>query len=172
MKSARFIYGCLMGSIVVKNWDKLFSDFIKPEDVYGTEKDGFGIEANPHVTILFGFHDDDPNITKKLKADLPSSKGIKGKLVGISCFETPDYDVVKFDIESNALLKLNKWCKKEFDYTNEHKVYHAHATIAYVKKGTGKSYKRKMEKSFDFKVVELIYSHPNKNTKREIWKIA
>lgn len=172
MKSARFSYGCLMGTVSVKNWVKLFADFIEAEDVYGTEKDGFGVEKTPHVTILFGFHDDEPGIVDKIKTELPCGKSIKAKLIGVSFFETPEYDVVKFDVESDELKSLNKWCKKEFKFTNEFKTYHAHATIAYVKKGTGKKYKREISKEFPFEITELVYSHPDKNKKKEIWEIS
>lgn len=172
MKSARFTFGCLMGKVDIKNWGKLGANFIEKEDVYGTQEDGFGLEDKPHVTLLFGFHDDEPDIAERLEKELPTKGPIKAKIVGISFFETPDYDVVKFDVESPALAKLNTWCKDNFDYTSAHKVYHPHATIAYVKKGMGKKYKRDMSKSFEFEITELIYSHPDKKKKKETWSIT
>jgi 2'-5' RNA ligase len=172
MKSARFTFGCLMGTVDVKNWTKLGTDFIEEKDVYGTQESGFGLEDKPHVTLLFGFHDDEPDIAERLENSLPIKGSIKGKIVGISIFETPDYDVVKFDVESPALFKLNKWCKDNFEYTSAHKDYHPHVTIAYVKKGMGKKYKRTMSKSFEFDITELVYSHPDKEQKKEKWSIA
>lgn len=161
-----------MGNVAVKNWEKLATNFIKEEDVYGTLEDGFGVEDNPHVTLLFGFHDDKPDIAERLEKKLPTNGAIKLNVVGVSFFETPEYDVVKFDVESSGLNQLHEWCKDNFDYTSAHKVYHPHITIAYVKKGTGQNYKRKMSKPFEFEINDLIYSHPDKNKKKETWSIA
>lgn len=172
MKSARFKFGCLLGRVDIKKWGKLGTDFVEKEDIFGTKEDGFGLEEKPHVTLLFGFHDDEPGIAQRLEEELPTKGPIKAKITGISFFETPDYDVIKFDVESPMLIKLNAWCKDNFQYTDAHKVYHAHATIAYVKKGMGKKYKRDMSRSFDFEITELIYSHPDKNKKKETWSIA
>jgi 2'-5' RNA ligase len=171
-KSKRFQFGCLMGKLSIKNWHKLFVDFIEEDDVYGTKDSGFGMEDNPHVTILFGFHDEDKTIVANLKKNLPIHEPINCTLDKVSIFETEDYDVVKFDVLSDELAALNSWCKDNFDYSNDYPTYHAHATIAYVKKGTGKKYKRNLSKNIVFAINELIYSHPgNSDNKREAWKI-
>lgn len=172
MKSKRFDFGCLMGNVQIKNWDKLFEKFIEPGDVYGTQEEGFGVEKKPHVTLMFGFHDDIPGIVNRLKKELPCGGAIKIKLKAIGFFETPDYDVVKFDVESPELTKLNKWCRSEFEHTDSYKDYYPHATIAYVKKGKGKEYKRKLNKQCEVEITELIYSHPGKSLKTEHWSIA
>lgn len=172
MKSARFTFGCLMGNVVVKNWEKLATDFIDEKDVYGTLENGFGVEDTPHVTLLFGFHDDKSDIAERLEKKLPTKGAIKLNVVSVSFFETPAYDVVKFDVESSSLNKLHEWCKENFDYTSAHKEYHPHITIAYVKKGMGQKYKREMSKAFEFEISDLIYSHPDKDKKKETWSIA
>ena len=48
-------YGALMLTVNYKGWDKIMDEFEKP-DLY-TEEPGFGLETDPHVTILFGFHE-------------------------------------------------------------------------------------------------------------------
>lgn len=47
--------GCLMLQCNIKNWNAVTS-IIHPEDIY--TKDGFGLETEPHITILYGFTDE------------------------------------------------------------------------------------------------------------------
>jgi hypothetical protein len=133
--SRKYQYGCLMVDFNIPIWNK-FTDIIKPEDVY--DEPGFGIENFPHTTILFGFHnevtfDDLLPMLKRVK------EPIKVELTGISHFSGPDYDVVKFDVDSKTLKSMNNKCKK-FPYTNNFPEYHPHITLCYVKKGEGKKY--------------------------------
>ena len=51
-----------------------------------------------------------------------------------SLFENPKYDVLKFDVISPLLNKINKKLTKELPYTSDFPDYHAHCTIAYIKK--------------------------------------
>lgn len=96
-----------------------------------------GREDNPHVTVKYGLHtsrasDVHPVLTDEPPVDLRFGK--------TSLFETPDYDVVKIDIHSPDLHRLNGKISKALKVTDTHPTYQPHATVAYVKSGLGKHY--------------------------------
>lgn len=152
-------YGALMLDFEVKKWKEI-TDIIEPDDIY--DKPTFGIENNPHVTILYGLHENvkinDVKSTLKDKYDL--KKDIEIELIGISHFDTPNYDVVKFDVKSKTLIELNKEMKK-LPHTSSYPNYHPHMTISYVKKGTGKKYKEKFDETIKLKSNKIVYSNAN-----------
>ena len=149
-------YGALMLNVAVPKWKEI-TDMIDKDDVY--DEPTFGIESDPHVTILYGFHKE---VTAKEIEDLlkekhePTEK-IKLDLVGISHFETPNYDVVKFDVKSEKLTELNKLMKK-LPYTSDYPDYHPHMTISYLKKGTGKKYDEKFDENVQLASNNIVYS--------------
>lgn len=146
-KDVKVEYGVAMLEFDIKNWDKITS-VIKKEDVY--DKPTFGIEDEPHITILYGFHDNvKPDQVKKIIHDVvDKGEKIKVEIKKISFFEVKgqEYDVVKFDVESPILHKLNK-ALKELPHTSSFTDYHPHMTISYVKKGTAKKYEKKLKNS-------------------------
>lgn len=149
-------YGCLMLFLDVPVWEKITS-IIQPEDLY--VKDGeYGIEKEPHCTILYGFHDEvnAEDVFDLVKKNMPL-KPIEIRVKGISMFENNDFDVVKFDVNSDELKRLNG-IMKQLPNTNEFPEYHAHITIAYVKKGEGKKYIKPFEKERVLKGNELVYT--------------
>ena len=161
-------FSCLMLYFNIPNWNKIIG-LIKPEDIYS--EPGFGIEEEPHVTVLFGFHDNEVALDdiKKL-----SKKVIKKptlvKVVGVSMFESDDkpYDVVKLDIESKELVGLNKRMQK-FPHTSSFRDYHPHMTIAYVKKGLGQKYIREFKNKFSVTGDKMVYSRPDKT--KDSWSL-
>lgn len=71
-------YGCLMLEVNFNNWDnclKLVSD----DMVYDDDKQSFGKETDPHITILFGFDNNttDKNKLKNLVLNYINNKPIK-----------------------------------------------------------------------------------------------
>ena len=105
-------YGCLMLKIDYKDWSKIL-DRIDSDDLY-TAEEGFGLERKPHVTILFGFHDNtDVNEVKNLVKE-HCSEPLEITLNSITMFENIDnkYDVLKFDIKSKVLNELNEKISK------------------------------------------------------------
>ena len=165
------MFGCLMASLNIKNWKKLHT-MIAPEDIYGTREEGFGKETEPHVTILFGFDPQEKGTLERLKAELPIDGPIEVPLVKLSFFENKDFDVLKFDVESTDLAKLNAWCRENFKYQSDHPEYHAHVTLCYLKKGLGKKYARNMSEPVVTTAETLIYSEPTAEGKlRTKWKV-
>jgi 2'-5' RNA ligase len=127
-------YGCLMLKCYFKDWDKCLS--LIPDDiVFDDETHSYGKETEPHITILFGFHKEKDNVEKIKKYLLDNIKDpIKYTITGISTFDNPKFTVLKLDVESKELTELNDYFKNNFDHTNEHKIYHPHITLAYIKK--------------------------------------
>jgi 2'-5' RNA ligase len=92
-----------------------------------------GLEYEPHVTLLYGIHTDDPNVIVK---SVPITGPIKIKVLDVSLFENDDFDVVKLDLESDELVKANR-CLKKLDHTSSYPDYKPHCTLAYVAPGKG-----------------------------------
>jgi GNAT superfamily N-acetyltransferase len=126
-------YGCLMLACEFKQWEKCLS-LIPDNMVFDDEAHNYGKTVDPHVTVLFGFHKDKTDLKKVRGLAKSLNKPITYKIVGLSKFINPKFTVLKFDVESDELKELNSLFKDNFEYTNEHKDYHAHITISYIKK--------------------------------------
>jgi 2'-5' RNA ligase len=99
-----------------------------------------GREAEPHVTLKYGIHDASPEAARKL---LENERPVKIKLGKVSTFppnKEEGFEVVKVDIDSPDLHRLNKKLTSKLEHTDTHPDYHPHATIAYVKIGRGEKY--------------------------------
>lgn len=105
-----------------------------------------GREDEPHITLKYGPHDQDPAGVQKVLAD---AQPITATINGVSLFPAkesstqrggPKYDVVKLDIDSADLQKLNKQVSGALEHTDTHPKYQPHITIAYVKPGEGKKW--------------------------------
>jgi len=119
-------------------YNELLNNLFNEEDLY-TEEEGFGLEPNPHITILYGFTEDVTldHIKEEIQDKVIINDDIE--LSGLSLFENEKYDVIKIDIKSDKLHAFNS----DFDQlpnTNQFPDYIPHITLAYVKKGMGKKY--------------------------------
>lgn len=154
-------YGALMLDIDYEGWDDIL-DMINQEDIYDSEP-GFGYEKKPHCTALFGFHKTASVSKIKELIKEKQSGPIELEVGNITHFETPDYDVVKFDVHSPGMHKINKLMRDNFSYTNDYPNYEPHMTVAYVKKGNGKKYDSK-NKKIKMQSNKFIYS-PSEGSK-------
>ena len=152
-------YGCVMVGLDLdgNEWDNI-QKMIDEEDLYLGDKEsgtdgGFGRELDPHVTVLFGVHDDVPD--EDVEALIDKCKKPELELQKISAFENELFDVLKFDVKSSDLHKLNELFKT-LPYTTNYPDYHPHATICYLKKGMADKYKNMM------KDIEPIIATPEK----------
>ena len=148
-------YGCLMVYLNADKdkWEEM-QNLIDDEDLYQPEDDPtYGRENEPHVTILYGFHGDikDSDINKEI------NKIKKPELTfgDVSAFTNEKFDVLKFDVDSKDMHKLNDKFK-EFPHTNNYPDYHPHCTIAYLKPKMAEKYIKKLKKFLD---IELEPSH-------------
>ncbi len=104
-----------------------------------------GYEDEPHVTVKYGLHTQDAEEVKKL---VQGFGPIKLKLGNTSIFYANEamaqrggeqYDVVKIDVDSPDLVRLNKLVGK-LEHTDTHPNYQPHLTLAYVREGFGENY--------------------------------
>jgi 2'-5' RNA ligase/GNAT superfamily N-acetyltransferase len=151
-------YGCLMLDVNIKNWQELL-DRIDDNDVY--DEIGFGKENEPHITVLYGFHDD-VNVDDIISDVKSLKEPIQFSFKSASLFSNDEYDVLKFDIESDELIKLNKHFKDNYDNTSTFPTYHPHLTIAYLKAGTGEKYVFDLKQSIEGKSKKFTYSTVDK----------
>jgi 2'-5' RNA ligase len=104
---------------------------IKPEDLFDPQN--HGRENEIHVTVLYGINEESSDQIKSL---LENQKPFKLKLGQVSLFKNNDkFDVIKLEVNSPDLIKLNKLLRDNLKVTETHP-YSPHVTIAYVKKNS------------------------------------
>jgi 2'-5' RNA ligase len=153
MNSQKYEYCCLMASFDIENWTSVLA-LVDPNDILNTP--GLGYETEPHVTILFGLHDEVPfeqivRLTKSYKSP------ITAEITNLSFFENEEFDVLKFDIKSDDLQALHD-VATVFPHTTTYPIYHPHMTLAYLKKGTARSYAKELKDPIQISSKEYIYS--------------
>jgi len=154
-------YGAVMLFFNFEEMGELHSQ-IEEEDIYLDEEDkSFGLEDEPHCTLLYGLHE---GVTlKQVEQVLDEYTFYTVKAYNISLFENDKYDVLKFDIEGDNLHEVNKDLK-QFPYTTDYPNYHPHMTIGYLKKGKGKKYVKKFKEKYKeiwSAPQYCVYSQPN-----------
>jgi len=139
IESGQYKFGCVMVEVPVSNWDNLLSS-IEKEDIYEVDGDrSYGLQENPHVTILYGLHSGVS--AGQVKEIFDSFEGdIRIEIDGIGIFENKDFDVVKMNVVPTEGLQRLHDMLSELPNSNEYPEYKPHMTLAYVKKGCGKKY--------------------------------
>lgn len=127
-----------------------------------------GREDNIHVTVKYGIHTADIEPFIKLFA---KEEPILVTLGKISLFDSDDdHSVVKIDVSSSDLYRLNKLISDSFEVTDTFPEYHPHVTIAYIKKNKSTPYINR--KDFVGKKVildSLVFS--GKDDKKTLFKL-
>lgn len=132
---------------------------IDPEDIFHGEGDNkFGLEDEPHCTILYGL---DPEVsTKQVKEITENEEFSYCKIHDISLFKN-EYDVLKFEVKSKKLHQLNKKLEK-LPFENDYPEYKPHLTIGYLKKGKGEKYLDKFKfLEYDLFPSKIVFSKPD-----------
>jgi len=151
-------YGCVMAMMPSTVASKLiaFGAGIPEEHIYygDDDKDHFGREVESHITVKFGVHTTDSERVRKV---VEKFGPVKAKISGISVFDNDKYTVLKADIESDDLHKLNKLVSDKLKCTDTYPEYHPHATIAYLKKDPDNPdyYKEYLTDEFNGEEVEF-----------------
>jgi 2'-5' RNA ligase len=152
-------------------WGKMF---VTDDKIYIEHEhpDEYGREDTPHVTVKFGLHAAEP--CEKLLQIIEETQPFEIGIAPCSLFDTSDkFDVVKFDIESDALHTLNERVS-QLKNSDSHPEYHPHMTVAYVQKGTCHELIGKpllpsdVAADFRFLVKAVVFSSPN-GTKRTLF---
>ena len=117
----------------VMDWGK---KNIPDEDLYDDDGNK-GREDNPHITILYGIVEQDPQQVIDL---LEGKSKVTATLGKVSLFEKDENDVVKISVTSPELAEFQKLLWDEVEHESDYPEYEPHVTIAYVKEGSGSSY--------------------------------
>jgi 2'-5' RNA ligase len=162
-------YGCVMLDTKIDKWEELHLEGIDEDDIYENDNDDYGLEENPHMTLLYGIHEDeiDPSVVHSVMEK--NLHPVTVMITHIGCFENEDYDVVKYDVPvTKEIAKYRKMLEKTFPNTQKFKDFHPHITISYVKSGEGKKYAKELEEPFEVTFNKAVYSwHEEKNGKIE-----
>ena len=157
----KYDYGCSMIYFDFPKMDEIHSK-IDENHLYTEEGDvTYGLETEPHTTLLYGLHSDeiDDNHVMDASTKHPIPKTLR--LHNPSLFQNEKYDVLKFDVDSDHLHKINSELKK-FPFTSDYPDYHPHTTVAYLKKGMGEKYAKDLSgKFFDVNPSKIVYSKPS-----------
>lgn len=158
-ENVKYEYGCVM-AIVSEDASKKIIDIGKkliPDDIlYFEEGQEYGREVEPHVTIKFGLTQ--TYSKDKIGEVFSKIEPFKITLIAIDIFSNPKFDVVKFNVESDVLKKLNSLFSK-LPNEDEHPIYHPHMTLAYVKPGEGKRFKKQIN-PIQLSIDKMKYSNP------------
>ena len=165
-------YGCVMLDCKIDKWEENHLEGIDERDLYiDPEDDDFGYNEEPHVTLLYGIHEDeiDPEVIMEvIKKDM---KPVTVTISEIDVFENDEYDVVKYNVPVTKQLRKYRNMMENFPYTDDYPEYKPHITIAYVKSGEGMKYKKKLEEPFEVTFDKGVYSFHETNEDGEIEEI-
>lgn len=169
-------YGCVMMGAKMPDWKDKHTSGIDPADVYIKQyDDSYGIEDKPHVTIVYGIHEDeiDPEVIMDIIEN--DMKPVTVMIKEISIFENDEYDVVKYDVPvTKQILKYRNMFLDNFENTQSFPDFHPHMTLAYVKTGKGKKYVSKLDEPFEITFNKGIYSFHDEEgetiTKEHVYK--
>jgi len=119
-----------------------------------------GRETKPHITVKYGLHSDEAIETvRQLLADEPPIRATLGTTSVFPSSETGGDEVVKVDVESEDLRRINTKIAAAVKITDTHPEYQPHVTLAYVKPGQAQQYagQTKLEgRKLQFK--QLVFS--------------
>ena len=158
--------GALLAEFKIDNWDEITAR-IEESDLYidAEQPRLFGVEEDPHVSILVGL-DDGQFPLGKLTAWLATQYGFKMDLTGISTFKNKDYEVVKFDVRAPELVVMHDYVAANFPNNEHFPEYIPHMTIAYVKPGCGDKYVQKLREVITLEAKSFVYSDSNRKKTR------
>jgi 2'-5' RNA ligase len=156
----RDFYGCIMMGAKIDNWKEFHTAGIDKEDVYIKPHDkSYGLETDPHVTVLFGIHEDEIDEDTMKNVIEQNMRPITLRVDEVDVFEGDEYDVVKYNLPLTEELQKQRDLFTQFPNTQTFPDYKPHMTIAYVNPGAGKKYKRKLSEPFDVTFTKGIYSY-------------
>lgn len=147
---------------------KMMSKKIKDEDLTPEGK-----EDDFHITVKYGLSTQNPDDVASVVKDFGPVTVILGET---SLFYHPteeeeeevSFEVVKVDVESEDLVKLNNLLKSTLENEDKYPEYHPHITLAYVKDGAGEKYVKMTDvQGMQLTFHELAFSD-NKGEKTKV----
>lgn len=168
-KKVAYDFSCVLINLptnLASSLKKWGMENISEKDIYTEPGKNKGRETEMHVTVKYGLHTNDIEEVKEVVEDFNPFDIELGK---ISKFSHPEkeYDVLKIDVSSKGLHKLNELIADSLETTDEWNKYKPHVTLAYVKKGTCSDLvgnKAFDGKKFKANILEFSPSKGNKQT--------
>jgi len=153
-------YGCVMLDSKIPQWKEDHIGGIDPNDVYiKPYDDSYGLEDNPHMTIIYGIHEDEINPEIVMDVIKNEMSTVTVTISNISIFSNDKFDVVKYDIPVTEQLQTYRdRFIKTFSNTQSYPEYNPHVTLAYVKPGEGQKYVKELEEPFEITFDKGVYS--------------
>jgi 2'-5' RNA ligase len=111
-----------------------FGSSIPGELIY---RPGGGREFEPHITVKYGINE---ILSKALVQLLEGTGPVKLTLGHTSRFETESCDVLKIDVHSDDIIRLNKLVTSTIKCVDKFATYTPHLTIAYMNRGSAEPY--------------------------------
>jgi hypothetical protein len=144
-------YGCLYCPVPENLRRTILKDVVPniPHDMLSEEKDLFGIEADTHITTLYGI-DNNPETVEVIKEFF--TEPIKLKTGHIDYFDN-EHTVAYVSVESKQLTDLHNKLKDNLFNKDNYDDYKPHITIAYLKPGSRLNSKIK---TFEWETSRLI----------------
>lgn len=140
---------------------------IEADELYEEQEDRtYGLEDEPHVTVLYGIHSDEVEDEKVLELIEKMDWKQPIKIGKPSLFENEKFDVLKLEADAEWLNEANKELCEKLPYSSDFPDYKAHVTIAYLKPGTGKKVVERLgEFGTEISPNRMVYSLPNGDKK-------
>lgn len=159
-KDHKHEFGCVMLALDVPEWNEITS-MIHPDDVYNHPTDpSYGIEKDPHVTLLYGLH---PEVEDSQVEDIINKykgQNLSLDILGIDSFQNADFDVVKFNVNPTQELKSINQELSQLPNSNQYPEYKPHITVGYLKPGLSQKY-LDPNKRLEHKIKGIEYSKPS-----------
>lgn len=145
--------GCLMLGLDVTKFSELTKDFEN-------------VERYPHITVLYGLPDD-PSIVDYLKSASLEFKDYIFRLNNISYFESNSNDVLKFGLNDDKLIALNKHLTDKYGVISDYPEYIPHSTISFLRKNKAQQYVKDI--CDEIKVVNICFMYKENGKKIKIF---
>jgi 2'-5' RNA ligase len=117
-----------------------------------------------HVTLKYGLNDEEPDAAIELLQGEPPVTIRLGKTSVFPADEKRNSDVVKIEVHSPDLKRLNRRIDDNLEHTDTYSDYVPHLTVAYVKPGLGRKYAGDDRfEGEEFTINNLVFSDTKKN---------
>lgn len=161
IERSQYQFGCVLVRYNLPNWKDFINKVVKisPDDVYDIPGKNYGIESEPHLTLLYGLHPEVQNEEVQSCFENLKLDDFKIDIDGVDIFENQEYDVVKLKVVNTPTLQKVHEKLSTLPNSDKYPQYNPHITCAYVKKGAGEKYVMEYKTKFE-NIKNISYTKP------------